>query len=81
MTDQRKQMIQKGFDTVAAGYDHPLLSVFPETAKRLIAHLRLRGAQQLLDVCTGTGVVAIAAAEQLPRGQVTGIDLSTGMLQ
>jgi len=35
----RKKMIQQGFDTVAAGYDHPSLSFFPETAKRLVAHL------------------------------------------
>ena len=77
----RKKMIQQGFDTVAQGYDHPSLSFFPETAKRLINHLDLLSHQQLLDVCTGTGVVALAAAEQLTQGQVTGVDLSSGMLQ
>ena len=79
--NDRKQMIQKGFDTVAAGYDHPSLSFFPETAKRLIEHLQLNPADNLLDVCTGTGVVALAAAEKLTQGKVTGIDLSSGMLQ
>lgn len=34
-SNDRKKMIQQGFDTVAAGYDHPSLSFFPETAKRL----------------------------------------------
>jgi ubiquinone/menaquinone biosynthesis C-methylase UbiE len=77
----RKKMIQQGFDTVAAGYDHPSLSFFPETAKRLIDHLRLRPTDKLLDVCTGTGCVALRAAERLSEGQVTGIDLSSGMLQ
>lgn len=77
----RKQMIQQGFDTVAAGYDHPALSFFPETAKRLIEHLNLKTTDNLLDVCTGTGVVALAAAEKLKQGTVTGIDLSSGMLQ
>ena len=48
-------MIQKGFDTVAAGYDHPSLSFFPETAKRLVDHLQLNPTDHLLDVCTGTG--------------------------
>ncbi len=52
----------------------------PETAKRLIAHLQLTPADQLLDICTGTGVVVLAAAEQLSQGKVTGIDLSSGML-
>ena len=81
-----KKMLQQGFDTVAAGYDHPSLSFFPDTAKRLIEHLELDQLDQipglqLLDVCTGTGCVALAAAEKLSQGHVTGIDLSTGMLQ
>lgn len=77
----RKKMIQKGFDTVAAGYDHPSLSFFPETAKRLVEHLQLKPEDKLLDVCTGTGVVALTAAEKIPQGEITGIDLSSGMLQ
>jgi ubiquinone/menaquinone biosynthesis C-methylase UbiE len=77
----RKKMIQHGFDTVAAGYDHPSLSFFPETAKRLVEHLELEPHQHLLDVCTGTGGVALTAAEKLIQGKVTGIDLSSGMLQ
>ena len=79
--NDRKKMIQQGFDTVAAGYDHPSLSFFPETAKRLVEHLELQPQQQLLDICTGTGVVALTAAEKLTQGKVTGIDLSAGMLQ
>ena len=79
-TDHKK-MIQQGFDTVAAGYDHPSLSFFPETAKRLVEHLQLNPSDNLLDVCTGTGVVALTAAEKLTQGKVTGIDLSSGMLQ
>lgn len=78
-TDHKK-MIQQGFDTVARGYDHPSLFFFPETAKRLVNHLSLTSHEHLLDVCTGTGVVALTAAEQLSEGQVTGIDLSSGML-
>jgi ubiquinone/menaquinone biosynthesis C-methylase UbiE len=74
-------MIQNGFDTVAEGYDHPSLSFFPETAKRLVEHLQLNPADNLLDVCTGTGCVALTAAEKLSQGKVTGIDLSSGMLQ
>jgi len=78
---QRKAMIQNGFDTVAEGYDHPSLFFFPETAKRLVEHLQLNPTGHLLDVCTGTGCVALTAAEKLTQGKVTGIDLSSGMLQ
>lgn len=77
----RKQMIRQGFDTVAPGYDHPSMPFFPETARRMLTHLSLEPHLNLLDVCTGTGVVAISAAEQLVDGRVTGIDLSAGMLQ
>ncbi len=77
----RKAMIEQGFDTVASGYDHPALSFFPETAKRLVEYLQLKPTDKLLDICTGTGVVALTAAEKLTQGTVTGIDLSSGMLQ
>ena len=79
--NDRKKMIQQGFDTVAAGYDHPSLSFFPETAKRLVEHLQLNPTDNLLDVCTGTGCVALTAAKKLSQGKVFGIDLSSGMLQ
>ena len=55
-SNERKKMIQQGFDTVAAGYDHPSLSFFPDTAKRLVEHLNLNSTDNLLDVCTGTGI-------------------------
>ena len=80
-SNDHKKMIQQGFDTVAAGYDHPSLSFFPETAKRLVEHLQLIPTDHLLDVCTGTGCVALTAAEKLTQGKVTGIDFSSGMLQ
>ncbi len=79
--EQRKQMIQNGFDTVATGYDHPSLPFFVQTADRLIEHLQLAPEQHLLDVCCGTGDVSLNAAEALSQGKVTGIDFSTGMLQ
>jgi len=82
MSDQdRKTMIQQGFDTVAPGYDHPSLAFFPQTAKSMMEFLGLNFDDQLLDVCTGTGVVALAAADKLSKGKVTGIDLSNGMLE
>lgn len=80
MSNDRKLMIKQAFDTVAAGYDHPSLPWFPATAQHFLACLQLKPDAKVLDVCTGTGVVAIRVAEQFPSSRVTGIDLSVGML-
>lgn len=78
----KKQKLQHTFDSVAQGYDHPALSFFPETARRMVEYLDTeQHAVKMLDVCTGTGVVALQAATQIPQATVTGIDLSPGMLQ
>lgn len=81
MSNDHKAMIQKAFDTVAEGYDHPSLPFFPETAKQMLAMLEPANGSRILDVCTGTGAVALQAAEKFSSAQVTGIDLSSGMLQ
>ncbi len=76
----KKQALQNTFDSVAKGYDHPALSFFPETAKRMVEYLSPEFSTQLLDVCTGTGVVALEVASQCESSNITGIDLSEGML-
>jgi arsenite methyltransferase len=42
---------------------------------RLLARLKLRGDEAVLDVGCGHGLLLIAAAKLLPRGQAVGIDL------
>ena len=42
---------------------------------RLLARLTLKGDEAVLDVGCGHGLLLIAAAKLLPRGQATGIDL------
>ncbi len=37
--------------------------------------------RQILDLGTGTGVVAVALAERYPEAEVVGIDLSPGMIE
>src|SRR4029434_9283525 len=51
--------------------------------KKAVDALELTGAERLLDVCTGTGDVAIAAASRRARGagQVVGVDFSGAMLR
>ena len=78
---QRKEFIRQTFNTVAPGYDRPALRFFPESAAHLVAQLQLAGDEQVLDVATGTGAVALTLAHCLPGGHVTGIDMSEGMLR
>jgi ubiquinone/menaquinone biosynthesis C-methylase UbiE len=77
---QRKAMIKETFNTVASGYDHPALRFFPDSAEHLADCLALRGDEQVLDVATGTGSAALALSRRLPRGRITAVDFSAGML-
>ena len=78
--DPRERVISV-FNLVAAGYDNPALRFFPFCADRLIARLNPQPGTKLLDVATGTGVVALAAAQAVgEQGRVMAIDLSEAML-
>ena len=77
---QRKAQLKKTFDTVAEGYGSTGMEFFHNAAAHLPRVLKLQGHEHLLDVATGTGIAATALASHLPRGKVTGIDFSEGML-
>ena len=76
--DEFKQEIAALFDS-RTNYDdsdfHQLL------ARCLIEYSPIKTGQKILDVATGTGLVAIEAARLVgSEGQVIGIDISSGML-
>ena len=48
--------------------------------KKVLARLRLRGDETVLDAGCGTGRLTADLLEALPRGQVIGVDLSQNML-
>lgn len=69
------------FNRVAAGYDNPASRFFPFCADRLIVRLKPARGSKILDVATGTGVVAMAAIQAVGHeGRVMAIDLAEGML-
>ena len=69
------------FNRVARGYDDPALRFFPFGADRLIVRLDPDREAKILDVATGTGAVALAAAQAVgAEGRVMAIDLAEGML-
>lgn len=77
---KQEAVIKKTFNTISSGYDSPVLRFFPESAAYFASSLMLEGHEHVLDVATGTGHAALAVSQHLPRGHVTGIDFSGGML-
>ncbi len=74
------------FDAIAARYDllNHLLSagIDRRWRKRAIRALALSGRERVLDLCTGTADLAIAAvAARPPAGRVVGVDFSHEMLR
>jgi demethylmenaquinone methyltransferase / 2-methoxy-6-polyprenyl-1,4-benzoquinol methylase len=73
------------FDAIAGRYDllNHLLSagIDRRWRKRAVHALALTGSEQVLDLCTGTGDLAIAAATASPgAARVVGIDFAGAML-
>ena len=69
------------YDSVAVEFDRFTTLLTTPLAARMIALAELRSGERVLDVGTGTGVVAFQAAKQVGvNGKVVAIDLSAGML-
>jgi len=77
---EHKQKIRTIFDAASEGYDNPALDYFAKSAKTMVSDMKLTGSELLLDLATGTGHVALAAARELSTGSVTGLDISDNML-
>jgi ubiquinone/menaquinone biosynthesis C-methylase UbiE len=76
----REEQHQRRFDQVADGYDRPALRAFRTGAERLVELASLRNGQVVLDVASGTGHAAVAAARAVgPQGQVVAVDASPEM--
>ncbi|RPJ69456.1 MAG: bifunctional demethylmenaquinone methyltransferase/2-methoxy-6-polyprenyl-1,4-benzoquinol methylase UbiE [Acidobacteria bacterium] len=82
--DKRPARVAGMFDAIAARYDflnHLLSAGFDRGwRRRAIRSLRLRGGERVVDVCTGTGDVALEAAHT-GAGQVLGVDFAGEMLR
>lgn len=81
----KKQQVEKMFDSIAHKYDFLnhlfTLGIDVLWRKRCIRLLRKNQPSTILDVATGTGDFAIEAIRMGLDAQVTGLDLSAGMLE
>lgn len=79
--ERQKQRDTETYDPVAETYERLTDRFTQPLADWMVDAAQVAGGQQILDVGTGTGVVAIAAGQRLDEGgEVLGIDLSQGML-
>lgn len=77
-TEEYKQQLLADFNS-RNNYDSGRF--YLPIAKRLIEMANLDSVQKILDVATGTGIVALAAAEKAgAQSKIIGIDISAGML-
>lgn len=75
-----KQQIANLYNARSSDYDNG--DWHPRIARRLVEYAKLNSGQQILDIATGTGMVAIEAAQIVgDEGRVLGIDISAGMLE
>jgi len=84
--DKRPARVAAMFDAIAARYDflNRLLSAGFDRhwRSRAIRSLQLTGSESIVDVCTGTADVALAAVAAVPgASRVVGVDFSGEMLR
>ena len=78
---RQRERVRAIWDGFAPLYDRYMLPTARPVAERLVELLDPPVAARVLDLATGTGTAAIAAAQRVgPEGRVTGIDLSPAIL-
>ena len=78
--DEFKQQVAQIYDRRRETYDKG--DFHPRLANTLIKYARIKPGEKILDIATGTGLVAIEAATIVGKtGKVIGVDISTGLLE
>ena len=78
-SEEKKQKIAATFNDVAARYDSNRF--FALSAAKLVSFLAVGDTKRMLDLSTGTGAVAIAAARKNGAMEIEAVDISRAMLE
>ncbi len=82
--DNKTSQVEQMFDSIAPAYDFMnramTLGIDRLWRRRTVKEVARRSPAQILDVATGTADLAMALAKRMPQAQVTGVDLSEGMI-
>lgn len=83
----KREQVEAMFDGIAPAYDrlNDIMSFgiargWRRAVVRAVRSTAVTAAPRILDLATGTGDLAIALARRLPDAEITGADLSEGML-
>ena len=76
--NEKKEQIAATFNSVAERYDSN--KFFSISARILVEYLELDESKRMLDISTGTGAIAVTAAQQCPEMEIEAIDISVEMM-
>ncbi|MBN2329446.1 MAG: bifunctional demethylmenaquinone methyltransferase/2-methoxy-6-polyprenyl-1,4-benzoquinol methylase UbiE [Candidatus Omnitrophica bacterium] len=84
-SESKPDFVRRGFDSIAARYDRlndlMTLGLHRRWKREVIRRLSLRSGMRILDICSGTGDLAIRAAQSIqPNGHVAALDFTPNMM-
>ncbi len=84
-TNDKKEQVAEMFNNISGKYDflnHFLsLNIDKIWRKKALKELAKYKPENILDIATGTGDLAINALKIMPKAEITGVDISEGMLE
>jgi ubiquinone/menaquinone biosynthesis C-methylase UbiE len=79
--DEQTAILADRYSQRAEAYDELWSPVIRPVGERLIEHLHLNGARNIIDVGTGAGALLAVLQRAAPNAKILGVDRSDGMLR
>ena len=79
--EEQTAILADRYSQRAEAYDELWSPVIRPVGERLIEHLQLNGARNIIDVGTGAGALLAVLQRAAPNAKILGVDRSEGMLR